>query len=253
VELAGFTPTDAAHVLGLQHDGDAEAATRAADLLARARDGSGAAVRPDGKALARLVHDTVVRRSAEAVLDATLRVDGLPPGTIETAIVQRALDRRAALDRGDVWPDGEPATSIRVGPTLHLAGLGAGAPTYHPDAARLLDARCLVPPHAEVANAVGAAVGEIQIRGRATVSQPTRGQYRVHLPDAGPDLGDPEAAVGRAAALLSDRVRAQAERAGAASVDLDVDVARRTATVAGRELFVEATVTVVASGPPRTA
>ena len=250
VSTAGFTPTDAAHVLGLQADGDATVSTRAADLLAAASDGAGHPVRPDGKALARWVVDRVVRRSAEVVLEATLEADGLPRGTVDSPIVQHALDQRAALGRGHLLPDGDPSTAIRITPTPPLVGLGAGAATYHPPAAKLLDGACLVPADAEVAGAVGAAVGEVRITGRATVSQPTRGQYRVHLPDAGPDLGDPEPAIERAVALLSVRVRNEAERAGAVSVAIEVDVTRRTATVADRTVFVEATVTVVAAGPP---
>ncbi|MEL6982029.1 MAG: hydantoinase/oxoprolinase family protein, partial [Actinomycetota bacterium] len=138
VDLAAFTPTDAAHVLGLMHDGNVEASTLAAELMATASDQSGHQVQPDGTALARWVVDGVIRRSAEAVLDATLTSDGLPAGTVDTPLVRQALDQRATIDLRDgadppdpaamVGPGvaEPPATLVSLGPTAPLVGLGAG-------------------------------------------------------------------------------------------------------------------------------
>lgn len=265
VTLAGFTPTDAAHVLGLQGDGVAEAATLAAEVMAGASDASGRPVRPSGAAFAQWALDTVIRRSAEAVLEATLARDGLPAGTVDTPLVRQALDQRAEaqaphptidLTGGD-GPAAPRATVVSLGPTAPLVGLGAGSATYHPGAAELLGAKHLVPDHAGVANAVGAAVSEVRITHQATITQPTRGQYRIHLPaagpDLGPDLGDVEPAIERATELLKDTVREAAERAGAASVELEVDVERDTAEISGKVVLVEARVRVTGTGPPREA
>ncbi|MEM9562625.1 MAG: hydantoinase/oxoprolinase family protein [Actinomycetota bacterium] len=266
VTLAGFTPTDAAHVLGHQHDGVTEASELAADLIATMSDQRGRELRPDGRALAQWVLDAVIRRSAEVVLDATLTRDGLPAGTVDSPLVRQALDQRAAAQlRSAMGDDDEhdeatpstapttPATVVSLGPSAPLVGLGAGAGTYHPGAADLLGAKHLIPDNGGVASAVGAAVCEIRVTERAAITQPTRGQYRVHLPGAGDDLGDVEPAVERAAELLAERVRTRADRAGAASVTIDVDVERRTAEVGGKILLVEATVTVTGIGPPREA
>ena len=267
VALAGFTPTDAAHVLGHQSDGETEASRLAADLIATTSDQRGRELRPDGRALAQWVLDAVIRRSAEAVLDATLTRDGLPAGTVDSPLVRQALDHRAAaqlrsaMADGDGDQDGEatstapatPATVVSLGPSAPLVGLGAGAATYHPGAADLLGAKHLIPDNGGVANAVGAAVSEIRVTERATITQPTRGQYRVHLAGAGDDLGDVEPAVERAAELLAERVRTRADRSGAASVTIGVDVERKTAEVGGKILLVEATVTVTGVGPPREA
>ena len=241
VRLAGFTPTDAAHVLGLHTPWDVDAAERAADLLAAAADGAGNPVMPSGKALSQWVVDTLVRRSAEAILTATLTIDGLPSSTVTSELVQRSLDGRSG------------ATAITVAAATPLAGLGASAATYYPGVATLLRTPCSIPDHAEVANAVGAAVGLVRIARQATVSQPSKGQFRVHLPGAGDDLGNLEPAIERAVELLSAQVEAQADEAGADGLNLEVDVERRTATIAGKELFVEATITVIGTGEPRTA
>ena len=104
-----------------------------------------------------------------------------------------------------------------------------------------------------MANAVGAAVGQVRIVRQTTVSQPTKGQFRIHLAQAGDDLGNLEPTIDRAISLLSDEVTRLADDAGAASVALDVDVERKTAEVGGKTVFVEALVTVIGSGPPRLA
>ncbi len=241
VGLAGFTPSDAAHALGLHTAWDASASVRAADLLAAASDGSGEPVRPNGKALAQWVVDTLVRRSAEAVLTATLSIDGFGPAAVHSPLVARALD------------GGRGATDIRIGPSTAIVGLGASAATYYPGVAALLGVDCIVPDHAEVANAIGAAVGQVRITRQATVSQPTRGQFRVHLPGVGHDLGDLEPALDLAADLLGRQVLALVMEAGAASATIEVDIERKTASVGGRTLFVEGVVTVTGSGPPRGA
>jgi N-methylhydantoinase A/oxoprolinase/acetone carboxylase beta subunit len=257
VALAGFTPTDAAHVLGVHDEGDGEVAALAADLVAAASDHAGRPIRADGTELARWVIDTMIRRSAEAVLEATLTRDGLPAGTVDSPLVRQALDQRATIDlRDGAGPDQPPeieapATLVSLGPTAPVVGLGAGAGTYHPGAAELLGAKHLIPDHGSVANAIGAAVSTIRVTERATITQPSRGQFRIHLPDAGDDRGDLEPAVDRAAELLSVRAKERAERSGAASVDLEVEVDLKTAEVGGKTLVVEATVTVTASGPPR--
>ena len=259
ITLAGFTPTDAALVLGCfdQNDsgghletalaadlapafaaGDREAAAKAADLMAEANDSRGEPVRANGKALCQWVIDSLVRRSAEAVLAAILHRDGFDPALATSALAVASLDRH----RG--------ATAVGIGADLPLVGLGASAATYYPAVAELLRTAGIVPRHAEVANAVGAVVGRVRISRQATLSQPSKGQYRVHLPGID-DRGDLQPAVEAAEAELRRLVTADAAAAGADEISLEVDVATTTATIEGREVFVEGTVTVTGSGRPR--
>ncbi|MEM7322605.1 MAG: hydantoinase/oxoprolinase family protein [Actinomycetota bacterium] len=239
VRLAGFTPSDAAHVLGLHNQWDDTAAVKAAELMAAAADSGGNPVRENGREFAEWVMHSLTRRSTEAVLEAVLGIDGFPADAVRSELVQRAIDGH----RG--------ATSVRVGPTMPIVGLGASVATYYPGVAAMLGVDGIVPEHAEVANAVGAAVGRVRIVRQATVSQPTKGQFRIHVPGAGDDLGNLEPAIDRAVALLSEEVTGLADDAGAASVTLDVDVQKKTAEVGGKTVFVEGVVTVVGSGPPK--
>ncbi len=240
ISIAGFTPTDAAHVLGLHTEWDVSAATKAADLMAASADGAGSPVRSNGKAFAQWVVDTLIRKSAEAVLTTTLAIDGFPESTIRSDLVQRAIDGHSGV------------TSVTVGPASAIAGLGASAKTYYPGVSALLGVASAVPEHAEVANAVGAAIGMVRISRQTTLSQPSKGQFRIHHPDASDDLGNLDPAIALATDLLSAQVNRECDEAGAADVTLEVDVDQKTATIGGRSVFVEGTVTVTGSGRPRT-
>ena len=116
--------------------------------------------------------------------------------------------------------------------------------------ARLVRTDGVVPEHAEVANAVGAVVGRVRVRQSCTITQPTRGQYRVHLEDQ-PTFGSVENAVAHATELLTASTLADAEQAGAATPDVSSVWEARTAVVEGKEIFVEGTLTIEASGRPR--
>ena len=110
-----------------------------------------------------------------------------------------------------------------------------------------------LPNHAGVANAIGAVVGRVTIRRSGTVTAPSEGRYRVHL-DSGPeDFTDAEEAMSALQTTLEADARQQAELAGAE--DIHVSAARdiRKAEAEAREVFLEAEITVEASGRPRIA
>lgn len=260
-QRAGFTPSDAAHVLGLHDTWDGQAALKAADLIAATTDGRGDPVRPDGKAFAQWVFDALIHQSAHALVEAALTADGYPAGSGSHELARASLRSRMAEasatgsegELPDSGPDPVPPVSaVSVGVATPIVALGASAATYYPDIARALGTTSLVPEHAEVANAVGAVVGQVRLRAQCTVSQPSKGQYRVHWPGL-EDRGDLQPALDDALAALHTHLQAQAAEAGAAEIVFADDVAVKSAKVEGRDVFVEATVTVTATGRPKLA
>ncbi len=253
-QRAGFTPSDAAHVLGLHDSWDVEAATKAATLLATITDGRGEPVQPDGKAMAQWVFDRLIYQSANAITEATLAADGYPPGAAGHELVQRSLRARLAAERAATAPaqsvSSVSVSSVSIGLTTPVVALGASAATYYPDIAAVLDTSGIVPEHAEVANAVGAVVGQVRLRAQCTISQPSKGQFRVHWPGM-EDRGDQQPAIDDALSALRRHLVQQADEAGAAETVFVDEVEITSATVEGREVFVEATVTVTATGRPR--
>ena len=242
LQLAAFTPTDAAHVLGMQTTYDATAAAKAAELFARKRDRLGKAIASDGRAVARLTVDALVRRSAESVLAAALAHDGLAPDTVRQPIVQAALDRLFTV------------ADVSIGLRWPLVGLGASAPTYYPSVAALLGAESRVPAHADVANAVGAVVGRVRLAHDCVISAPAQGQFLVHVAGEVPVMfTDVVAARSFAREHLIVALAADMVAAGAPVFETKEHWREQTVDLGGLEMFVEGALTLTASGRPELA
>ena len=287
---AALTPTDACVVLGLvdaESVGDADAALLGSKLFCRQRDRYGVDVGAGAVELSRRVLQVVLRDAAEALLGVGLGADGIAPGETRRPLARAALDRRqrslgrpaaAAPDAaarsgpsplwglldtgetagvpvaGDVAPEQStpvPLARIDAGAAVPIVVIGAPAVTYAPLIADLLGTVSVVPPHAEVANAVGAAVARIRITKQVTVTAPRRGSYRAHWGEDPPIWHSLSEAREWATARAVEAARTEATEAGALDPDITVEFQTRTAPSNGRELFVEATLRVTASGRPR--
>ncbi|RED11075.1 hydantoinase/oxoprolinase N-terminal domain-containing protein [Pontivivens insulae] len=239
-QICGFTPSDAAHVLGLHTTWNIEAARLAAQLFARRRGGNGLAVFPDASSVAQAVLDQLVRRSARAVLETAAAEDGFDAGTFATSLpVEAALDGHQGL------------LTPRIELGVPLIGIGASAPVYYPKVAARLSAVDATPRHADVANAVGAVVGQVRITREVTILAPASGGFSVNLPSGPEVFADEAAARRRAEDVLRARLAEEMAQAGAANAVYSVDIDRRTAMVEEAEKLIEATLRVTASGRPR--
>lgn len=239
VQIAAFTPTDAAHVLGLQATYDSSAAQKAATLFARGRDRTGKAIAPDAETISRVTIATLVRRSAEAVLAAAFVHDGMPGETVRTPVVQAVLDRRLSTVR------------LGLGLSSPLVGLGASAPAYYPQVAEVLGAESRIPEHAGVANAVGAVVGRVRLSRECVVSSPSQGQYVVHAGETPAVFTDLALARAFAVEHAGSALRADMHAAGAAEFEVQEDWTETTVPLSGAELFVEGRLVLTASGRPQ--
>lgn len=247
VAVAGFTPTDAAHLLGRQRGWSVEAAALGARLLARRRPG-GSAEREDAMALAAAVLERAVVESGKALLEAMLgdeRVRDLRnPESLAYRLAELAL--------GESPADGAVAVAFAL--RRPLVAIGAPAASYYPAVAERLQARLVLPPHGEVCNAVGAVAGGVSESATVVITAPDESRYRVHLPLGVTDFAGLEAAVAHAAGEAGRLAAAKARRAGAAAVELREERAERCAEGRdGRPIFVEMRITATAFGRPRLA
>jgi N-methylhydantoinase A/oxoprolinase/acetone carboxylase beta subunit len=87
------------------------------------------------------------------------------------------LSRALGKDRGS-------DLSFSLGLAQPVVAIGAPVQAYMPRVAEQLHTRLIIPPHAEVANAVGAVAGGVVQRQRVLIT-PMDGtdRVRVHLPD----------------------------------------------------------------------
>jgi len=212
VALAGFTPSDAAHVLGLQAQWSREAAVLAALLLARATrmldpaDGEAPAA-----ALARDVVEAVVAKTGRVLIE-TLAGQAIEPdgGLVDSVVSGSGRLGNLAVSLTPVWP---------------VVAVGGPAPVFYAEVGRRLGCDIVLPPHGDVANAVGAAVAMVRARAVVEISSNGLGEYRVHAGAAPLVLQGAAEALARARACATDLAERRARDFGVAdpAVDLHVD------------------------------
>ena len=242
VHMAGFTPSDAAHVLGRQATWNAEAARLGATLFARRRDGRGDRLADTPEGISARVLAEVTRRSAEVILETAFVEDGIGgPEAVAHPFVQNALDGRFGIARFSLCLD------------RPVVGLGASAALHYAALSERTGSGCVIPDDADVANALGAVVGQVRVAAEAFVSQPRPGQFRVSAGELLEDFATEDEALAAAGAQALRLVRERAEAAGAAEARTEVETEISTATIRGERSFVEAHVVATATGRPRIA
>ncbi|MEM9575802.1 MAG: hydantoinase/oxoprolinase family protein [Pseudomonadota bacterium] len=246
VQISGVTPSDASHVLGNLTEWDRAAAEKALALLARRRAGSGNVLAKSVEEMARMIVAQLTEQTALALLEAafaeeTPAFDQPPEELARHVLLQRGLSGHSGLMRLD------------AGLNVPVIGLGASAATYYPAVGTALRGDMILPENAGVANAIGAVVGRVTMRRSGSVTSPGEGKYRVHLPGGPQDHGDREAAMSALETWLRKEAETAAVAAGAADIQASVTRDVQVARVEAREIFVEATITVEASGRPRIA
>ncbi|MDX3930161.1 MAG: hydantoinase/oxoprolinase family protein [Shinella sp.] len=242
VHICAITPSDAMHVLGRQDQWDARAAGMGLELAARLKDGSGRPIASTAEELARMILARLTRQSCEVILSACLAEDGA--GSIDPSAsvsVDRALRRVPGI------------VQFRLALDRPLVGLGASAPVYYPAIAEMLGAGSSIPGDADVANAIGAVVGQVRTSVTVFVTTPEEGIFIVNGAGESVRLLDEGAAFSHAreraaeAALQAARVNGADEPAVTVLEGIDAP------EVEGNRKLVEARFTAVATGRPRIA
>ena len=240
--LATFTPTDALHVTGDFTGFDAEAAMLGAKLIARQKTGIGQPIAETPEELARRTLSELHRRTGLALMDAALAHDGAG----EMQATNNPLLANLYRD-GTTGKDSLVKLSLELG--TGLVALGASAATHYPHVARRIGVELTVPDHAEVAGAVGAAAGSVRQRVMISVTQPSEGRYRVHLPGGPRDLGVMDEALASAREVAGQLAEERARKAGATSVSIKISEDIKLVPLGGgKELFIEALVQATADG-----
>ena len=248
--ISAFTPSDAMHVLGRQHDWDAEAARLGATTLStEERNALARREREPVEAFCERVYQLVVRDSARLVLESALAQD---PGLEESAGGWGPLGRLLE-DTVEDRPFSElVAASLRLAPPL--IAIGAPAATYYPEVARRLGVQLLVPSHAAVCNAVGAVAGVVSKTVEVLVTQPALNLFRVHDPAGHRDHPDEHSALAHATGASREQALQNARRAGAHEPHVETTVVERRAREIGNGGFLaEARVISRATGRPAMA
>jgi N-methylhydantoinase A/oxoprolinase/acetone carboxylase beta subunit len=246
--LAGFTPSDALHVLGRQTGWSVEAARLGAAVLAtEERNASGRSERDTPEAFSERTYQHVVREAARFLLESVLAQDpGIEARHGRWGPLGILIERLVA---------GRPFSRLidsRIELATPLVAIGAPAGSFYPDVARRLGARLSVPEHAAVCNAVGAVAGVVCETSEVLVNQPEFEVFRVHDPAGSRDYGDAQQAIEHATRVSRELALAAAQRAGARDPHVETSVIERRARSATEDYLAEAKVRSRATGRPAT-
>ena len=248
---SGFTPTDAAHVLGKSNHWSTQASKISAVIWAKQMRqiyGWGQFTEEDPVGPSEAIEAHVIKAICSTLVSACLATD--PNATDEK-------DRNRTAQIFSDWITGTSNIdsglfSLKVDTQRTLVAVGAPANLYYPAVAEKFDIQLALPIHGSVANAIGAVASSVVQRAQITITQPSQGVFRVFLPEGPEDYPRLSKALDVAERAAHQIANERAQRAGASEIrvishhDLDeVDDPDSESTV-----FFEARVTAVASGRP---
>lgn len=236
---SAFTPTDALHALGRLGLWDAEAALIGAQMLAR-EAGMGV------EELCIRVVDGVSDRVSQALVTKVLSDEGSSPDW-EAEPSALALLRRA-LGKAD---GSDLACDLKL--QRPVVAIGAPVEAYMPRVAAQLSTELVIPPHAEVANAVGAVTGSVVQQIVVTIQPIGDDTFRVHLPDGVQDFSTLAEGVHHAEDSVKSLVTQMAREAGAEHVDVRVEREDKSAPVRGNRIYLGTEMRFTATGRPSLA
>jgi N-methylhydantoinase A/oxoprolinase/acetone carboxylase beta subunit len=255
VIYSGFTPSDAAHVLGLCDHWCTRSARLAALVWARQMRnvyGLGRWQEGDAETPSRHVFEKVSQQISRALIEAGLHQHR----TLDEAEARNLTRLLANLvfDSGDEPQKTEGSESLfhlNFAADFPLVAVGAPAATFFPDAAAHLGVELRLPENADVANAFGAVMGSVVQRVHVTVTQPLHGQFIVHSDREPIHYTDLAGAISKAQSIAVDKARKLAHEAGAQSVEVRLSSTdRQVQHDVDGDLFLETRITAAASGRP---
>ena len=248
---SGFTPSDAAHVLGNSNHWSIAGAKLAAQIWARQMRflyGLGSWEKGNSEEPAHRVFTLMNDAICQTLLEAGLHQENLLNEARSLNLA--ALMSKLILKNGNK-DDDNALFGITFGKSHPIVAVGAPATTYYPQVAKSLDVELILPKYGHVANAVGAVMGSVVQRSEIVITQPTEGIFRIFHGAAPFDCHDLDVALNQAEAIVRQQAFNLAKSAGAADVDIRIrhDNKHIVSELDG-ELFVEAKISAIATGKP---
>jgi len=239
VQRCGLTPTDLLHARGRFDRWDAVAARRLCELVS-------AAAGVDAGEFIESALAQMVGRLAVELLKKQLD-DQTDPDAMDDCPACRTL-----LE--NLLAGGDKDLTVRI--RLHSPVIGVGAPVHYflPRAAGLLDTEAIIPPNADVANAVGAITSNVVVCRHAEIGPDESGHYAVHGLAGARSFERLDEAHAWAVGELVRSVRSAALAAGTGATDVAIAQDDRIAAAAdGTEIFLARVLTARLAGRPDVA
>jgi len=215
VQIVGFTPSDAAHALGLQSQWSRDAAVVACMLIGRS---SGLISNDEQQAdeecrrFAQLVFDAVVARSAHLILE---RLCGHPLDATAPLITAVTTGNHRVGDLG-----------IALKSEIPLVAVGGPAGVFYADVGRRLGVEAVIPECSAVANAIGAAIGMVKARAVVEITKREDGAFNVHHEGEPVVTNSPQEALTQAKAIAEAEAHQHSVAMGGRDIRVDLQIQR---------------------------
>ncbi len=238
VQIGGLTPSDAAHVLGLQHNWSTPAALMAAQLGCRLREMKFPTTERT-QHFAREIWSETVRLSARAILDTAVG-EHLNEDKLVHAVC--AADGVLGLAR------------ISVTPTIPVVAVGGPVGVYYGEVGRRLGCPIVFPEYGDVANAIGAATGVVAQKVSVHVAGDGGGLFVLHSTVGTRRFTDPAEAITAATVLAREAATDAVVAMGANNPEVHIVIRKQMLPNAMSDAgLLEAVVTAEAIGRPSAA
>jgi N-methylhydantoinase A/oxoprolinase/acetone carboxylase beta subunit len=232
LQYCSFTPSDAAHVLGLQSNWSTQGAVLAAKLLARFIDMK----LPDEsriRALSKNIWNVAVANSCHVILDSAF---GVPQNNL---LIDQVCAGEAKFGH----------VAISLAPTMPIVAVGGPVKIYYSEVAKRLNCDVIFAPHCDVANAIGAAAGVVAYKVVVQVEGDGNGVFRVTGQGEVLTFASGTEALAAASKRAEERAFAQAIAQGAGSPQVKIHIEKQfLPDAASDDSLLAATITAEARG-----
>jgi N-methylhydantoinase A/oxoprolinase/acetone carboxylase beta subunit len=215
VQIVGFTPSDAAHVLGLQSQWSRDAAVAGCMLIGRASgliSNNAEQAEEQCRGLAQSVFDAVVAKSAHLMLE---RLCGQHLDASAPLVAAVTAGNHRLGDLG-----------ITMKSEIPIVAVGGPAAVFYADVGRRLGVKAVIPEYSAVANAIGAAIGLVKARAVVEITKREDGAFNIHHEGEPVVTNTAQEALAEARAIAEAEAHHHSVAMGGRDIQVDLQVQR---------------------------
>jgi len=215
VQIVGFTPSDAAHVIGLQSQWSRDAAVLACMLIGRANgliSNNENQTEAECRRFAQSVFDAVVAKSAHLMLE---RLCGQHLDATAPLVASVTSGNNRVGDLG-----------IALKSEIPVVAVGGPAAVFYADVGKRLGVEATIPENSAVANAIGAAIGMVKARAVVEITKREDGAFNVHHEGDPVVLGSAQEALAEAKAIAEAEAHIHSVAMGGRDIQVDLQIQR---------------------------
>ena len=244
VNLSGFTPTDALHVISSFNDFNKKAAILGAKLITRSKTKSGKLVAKSYDSFSSLVIKKLIYESSKAIFDFSLNQNNKKLG--HNKINDNPVLRRFFFENKN------ETSNIVFKLKLPIVAIGASAKSYYPQVASKLLTKSIIPNKHNIAGAIGAAIGSISQSTKILITQIEKQCFRVHDYNQQKNFDEIKIAKKFAIRQAIKYSREKCKNSGAVQIKSSYKVTDKVVSLdKNKDLFLESEIVATSEGQPK--